>query len=361
MEFSIGDRLLISGLVYTVVGKIRYKNRNDDLKWFEYRLIGEKGKDEIWLSIDEYYREYSISYTVKKADATNYHVVDRGVEEVIAVWGRVDVEMGDRADFVEYEDSSEDNIISLEKWDDGDEYSVGHYIEEEDIKYLGQSKKLPKSSINLPSSYLIYILIFIAFLAVTFLPNIFNSLQSRNAIAKYLKTSSLYTYETSITGSKKEKADVYKTNMTVEDTAKDIIDAIEGATQDVTQNGSDNDNTISILTKYEYCLIYVSEDNNTLVQISSRKYTYHSTQSPYHSRYATNRFYRRYYRKNAYDTDYKSYKDYSPYSDTNDTDSANTSYDSSDDTTYYNSYSNSVRQASINSRSSSGGGTSSGK
>lgn len=363
MEYSVGDRLSISGKNYKVIGKIKYKNRNDDLIWFEYRLRAEKGVEVVWLSYDEYYREYSLSKVVKKPDISAYHVVDRGVEEVIGAWGNVDVENGDRASFIEYEDSSEDNIISYEQWEDEVEYSAGYYIEDENIKVLKHNTNTNKG--NKKNSFLkgcgIQILIIFLFVFIGVAPTIISQIKeaigAKTAISDHLKSNSYYTYETSITGKNNEKADVYKTSLIMDSAAKNIINAVKGKTQDVRQNNDVNDNSIAILTKYEYCLIYVSEDNEILVQISNRKYTYHTITSPYHSSTSTHSYYRNYYHKYAYTEDSKKFKDSSPYSSYSSDNTSNINTTSST----YNNYAYSIRQASVNSRSSSGGGTSSGK
>ena len=146
------------------------------------------------------------------------------------------------------------------------------------------------------------------------------------------------------------------THYDVDSAAKDIIDAINGKTEDVQQNTEDGDNSVAILTKKEYCLIYTSEDGETLVQISTRKYAYYNDDDPYRSRTGTRRYYRRYYYSRGYSSDYGSWgSTNSPY----DSYSGGTINSNPNDT--YNSYAGSVRQSSTTSRSSSGGGTSYGK
>lgn len=357
MEYTIGTILRIEGNTYVVIGKIKYKNRNDGLKWFEYRLKNKKTGEEVWLSSDEYYREYSISKVVRNVDISGYHIVDRGTEEVIGAWGQVDVEYGDRATFIEYEDSSEEEIISHETWDDGLEISRGHYVDIEDIAVTGSEKI--NSSVGAKETALgkgIF-LILIPFLFVFGLALLLNVVNNSPKISDYLKTASLYEYTTSITGENGEKADVYKTSVTVDEAVRNIINGIDGNTESVQQNTEDNDNSVAILTKNEYCLVYTSKENETLVQISTRKYAYSSKSEPYHSMTRTGRYYRRYYYSKGYDSDTSKFggDTSSAYSDFNDTRVMSNSSDT------YNMYSSSVRQASINSRSSSGGGTSSGK
>lgn len=138
-------------------------------------------------------------------------------------------------------------------------------------------------------------------------------------------------------------------------TARDIIQAVEGDVEDVQQNTEDEDDSIAILTDNEYCLVYTSSDNETLVQISERSYAYCSSNTPYRCRMGTGRYFRRFYYSRGYSSDKDRYSkkrdSYTGYDDTTVTSTTDT----------YKSYASSVRQSSIARRRSSGGGTSSGK
>ena len=167
-------------------------------------------------------------------------------------------------------------------------------------------------------------------------------------------------YETSITGNEKQTATVYLYSLqaTTDEVAMDIIQAIEGKTESVTQKDDQTDAEIAILTKKEYCLVYhpEGEDKDVYVQISDRKYNYTSDNEPYRCSKSVSHWYRSHYYSSSYTKDASTFKKSS---------SAYTMYDG--DTIhnigngYFDSYSNSVRQASINNRSSDGGGLSSGK
>ena len=128
MEYQVGDILRIDGELYKVLGKIQYRNTDDNCRWMEYRLKKLEGQGEFWLSVDEAYDEFSLSHAVKHTSLDGYHPVDSGTEEVLAVWGQVDVSVGDKAPFTEYEDQTEEKIISEEIWEDGKEVSVGFYL-----------------------------------------------------------------------------------------------------------------------------------------------------------------------------------------------------------------------------------------
>lgn len=361
MEYSVGQRLCIEGEAYDIVGKIEYRNRADGTSWMEYRLFERSTRRTKWLSYDDGYREFSISEVVNRASTDGYHEVDRGTEVVVNAWGQVDVERGDSAEFIEYEDITEEKIVSIERWDDGKEMSKGHYVELNDITliYTGDNNNFnasnfqqyngnKKNSGGIVATILVVVSVLACFIgAVT---------GGTTTISKYLKKSEQYDYVTSITGNDKQKADVYHSPYDLDATVRDIIDAVDGNTLDVQQNTEDDDTSVAILTSKEYCLVYISEDEQVLVQISSRKYAYGTDSDPYHSRAGTSRYYRRYYYSRGYGSDSGRYKGNStPYSTYDDT-TLDKNYSDS-----YDSYSRSVRQSSARSRSSSGGGTSSGK
>ncbi len=374
-QYYINDRIKADGDYYRVVGRITFQNSSDGKSWDEYRLIAENfNNEERWLSIDNAYNEYSLSKANPYANTMGYHIVDRGMATVSAVMGDVDVEVGDRVSFEEYEDSEEEKIVSIEHWDDCTENSSGYYLDPWEFGKDGEN--IPRTPLMSGSSggggvaakgliTLIMIVIFLGSSCSSFLGGL---IAGSKKIESYLKKSSAYVYTTSITGEEKSSANVYEylsgssllQNYSEADAlmvvAQDIIDGVNGNSESIQQNDESDDHTVAILTKKEYCIIYRSEDDKILVQISPRKYAYTTDKEPYHSRRRTRRYYRRFYYSRGYHYDESSFSSsrssYTGYSD------GTIDYDSNNS---LNSYSNSVRQSSVNSRSSDGGGLSSGK
>lgn len=377
MNFAVGDKLRVDGEIYEIIGKISYRNRIDNSMWMEYRILSHQARREKWLSYDEEFREYSVSEVVRDAPTDGYHEVDRGREEVIGAWGNVDVEIGDEADFIEFEDVTEEKIISHEIWDDGKEVSVGYYLDMNEVERIGTSDGgtyatgaaygggsfATANTLNRGRSGSrrgVNAFLTVLIVAVICLPNLITMFEtigrSKATISKYLKKSADYTYVTSITGDQGEKADVYQSAGDIDWTSKDIIKAINGKTEEVQQNTEGGDQSVAVLTSKEYCLIYTSEDGDTLIQISTRKYAYYNDDEPYRSRSETRRYYRSFYFSRAYAGDMSSYNySASPYDGY-----SGGQLDSNYNDTY-SSYSDSIRQSSVGSRYSSGGGTSSGK
>lgn len=361
MAYQVGTLLNINGLEGKVIGYIQYENTQDPGKeWVEYRLWTPKG--ECWLSCDDFYKEYSISWpdnSVRGRLGPEWHKVDEGFQVVRKYGGDVDVDPGESANFIEFEDEAEEHILSVETWSDGTEFSRGEYIEPENIQITGfeQPGEKSKSGALVGLVVSLFILIFLG----SFFAGAFKSaIGGSKSISKYLESSTQYTYETSVTGNQEQKATVYAYEIpALTDTvAMDIIEGIDGDTESVTQKDNTSNEEIAILTKKEYCLVYHPENKTDVVyvQVSDRKYNYTSDNSPYRSSKADTIWYRSHYYSSGYSSDAKSYKSmpsaYSMYS-------GDTIHNIGNG--YFDSYSSSIRQSSVNNRDSSSGGISSGK
>lgn len=371
LQLCKDQHLTIEGVEYLVTGGMEFHNRLDGSIWTEYCLQGIQNRQTRWLSVDNNYEEYAIyqecSYNSDFEEISiqknEYREADSGKAEVTGCFGITNTEPGDMVSYTEYEDGSEELIMAVEQWEDGTEYSRGYYLDRGEIVpgtggAAGETGIRSSMQGGAPSRFInirnlliggVILAIIGVFLFYMIKPN-------KKPMLEYLKTNTQFSYQTSITSdlNSKEKADVYSTALSVDDAVKVIIQAIDGETEDVQK--SEEDNSVAILTKDEYCLVYTSTDQITMVQISSRAYVYQSTNTPYHATHRTHSYYRGFYYtrglwsdRNRYSKFASGYEGYS-----GDTVEANRNDP-------YKSYSDSVRQSSINSRNSSGGGISSGK
>lgn len=373
--FEIGTRLKVDDIEGLVIGYIVYRNNNDsDRDWIEYRL--ETGEGEHWLSWDDYYGEYSLSWPSRLERGNKipdkWKKVDEGSQVVFFCEGDVDVEAGDSCHFVEYEDETEEEIFSIELWEDGTEVSEGYYLDREEIQVLGHTAG--SSTKRSSSRHKFVDVLFLLFIVIV---GLFTALEEEFdfdfgfghheevSLSSYIESdANKYEYITSLTGNEGNRASVYKFRNTVNTpttnmVAIDLIQAIGGETEVVTANeGDDGDASVSILTRREYALIYYPEGENAVVyvQVSDRKYNYTSDQQPYRSRASTHSWYRRHYYSSGYSADSTKWSG---------TPSAYKTYDGPIvkdlGNGYFDVYSNSVRQSTIRQRKSDGGGLSGGK
>ena len=378
LKFRKGDRIKIEGELYQILGGIELVNRSDGARWTEYYVQNLQNGKLRWLSVDEIYDEYAIytscdskGFSEEELDAQGWKNADSGVEEVLGWFGNVDAEQGEKASYTEYEDSTGEYLMSVEHWDGETEYAKGYYLDKDEIEIASdlqqvenrqfrvdynncqprhpQTMQKRKGRINKIIALVVIAIMACGIWAMT-------KSASKKEIRNYLEDSSFYFYETSITSdlNEEEKADVYSTSRSIEMAAKDIINAIDGETEDVQENTEDK--SVAILTEHEYCLVYESEEGKTMVQASSRAYAYQSTSNPYHATSTTARHYRSFYYFRGFSRDASRYDNrasgYQNYSGTA------PDYNYSDT---YRNYSNTVRQGSTGTRTSSGGGIGFGK
>ena len=378
LKFRKGDRIKIEGELYQILGGIELVNRSDGARWTEYYVQNLQNGKLRWLSVDEIYDEYAIytscdskGFSEEELDAQGWKNADSGVEEVLGWFGNVDAEQGEKASYTEYEDSTGEYLMSVEYWDGETEYAKGYYLDKDEIEIASDLQQVENRQFRVDYNNCqprhpqtmqkrkgrnnkIIALVVIAIMACGIWA--MTKSASKKEIRNYLEDSSFYSYETSITSdlNEEEKADVYSTSHSIEMAAKDIINAIDGETEDVQENTEDE--SVAILTEHEYCLVYESEEGKTMVQASSRAYAYQSTSNPYHATSTTARHYRSFYYFRGFSRDASRYDNrasgYQNYSGTA------PDYNYSDT---YRNYSNTVRQGSTGTRTSSGGGIGFGK
>ena len=273
--------------------------------------------------------EIEISYNVE-----TYELYEKGTAVVQNYFGNADVDKYETCEYFDYISNSK-KVISIEKWEGETEKSIGNLIENNRIRITqeidSKSKTVSYSSKNKGNKIAgIIILLIVALPFLASLIDLFSGLFVNKSMENYIeKETTKYTYVTSITNNvNNKKAKVYKSSLLdIDATVKDIIDGVpEGITDTIDSDPNTEEDGIGLQTEKEYAYIY-EENNEIFVQVSSKEYvnnsgtTYHS--GHYHHYYGTFRSTRN--------------------SDT------------------YSNYAYSARQRSVNSRTSSGGGTSSGK
>lgn len=344
-----GQIIMIDSQKYVVNNMIEFKE--DSWIWQEYEVQKYSSGDsyhyqKYWLTIeqDEYNKNEYYLYSIynKRINVNNiefedngkkYELFESGVATVKSYFGPTDVDPYEKCKYYDYISESKDEIISIEIWSDETEYTIGKKINDYQIQIKDEidNEYLKKNTTNSSKFSIFIVLFFIILFIFPFIGSLLRGIFVNKSMDKYLsKNTSKYTYITSVTNnSNNKKAKVYMAKLnTLDETVKDIIDGVpEGITEVIDDDSNTEKDGYALETKNEYAYIYMHEDGKIYIQISNKEYvndsgtTYHSSHNTYY-----HRSYRRRYRS----------------------------------TSYYN-YASSARQSSINSRSYSGGGTSSGK
>ena len=335
----------IERVKYTVVNMIEYKE--DTWVWQEYEIKHEAGAIR-WLCVekdennkteysiyDKYYGDINENEISFSSQNTQYELYEKGTATVKDYFGNADVDVGERCEYIDYISEDKSKVLSIEKWEEEIEKSEGRYIDSSKVRITNeidtQKEKIEK--INKKKgrimSWIIYGIIFLP-LIISVFSSLTSGLFVNKSIQKYIDKQKKYTYVTSVTNNtNREKAKIYKSPYgDIDTTVKDIISGVpEGITDTIDTDPNTEEDGIGLKTKNEFAYIYL-ENGNVYVQVSNKNYANNNTGSTYHNIYHT-------YYYATYNSNRSSYT--------------------------YSTYRNSARQQSVNSRTSSGGGTSSGK
>lgn len=287
-QFLINQKILIGQDIYMVTGAIDFYNRLDNSSWTEYQLLDTKTEQVKWLSIDTLYEEYALFTSYSEGEfefqentllQMGYHDADSGKAIITNHWGHIDVTNGDMISYIEYEDNFEKQIINIKHWKHQTVYSSGFYLNANEIQSIESSRLSTKISnsffrhfYNFFSNHskqkilLLISLLFFLFIAFTI---IMNTKESPN-IQKYIAADDNFTYVTSILSETDSniQTNIYTTTLTIDYTLQKILDYLKGLTNSIEVH--DLDNSITILTPNECCLIYKENEDDTFVQISPR-------------------------------------------------------------------------------------------
>lgn len=335
----------IEKVKYTVVNMIEYKE--DTWIWQEYEIKHDAGAIR-WLCVekdennkteysiyDKYYGDINENEISFSSQNTQYELYEKGTATVKDYFGNVDVDVGERCEYIDYISEDKSKVLSIEKWEEEIEKSEGRYIDSSKVRITNEidTQKEEMEKINKKKgrimSWIIYGIIFLP-LIISVFSSLTSGLFVNKSIQKYIDKQKKYTYVTSITNNtNREKAKIYKSPYgDIDTTVKDIISGVpEGITDTIDTDPNTEEDGIGLKTKNEFAYIYL-ENGNVYVQVSNKNYANNNTGSTYHNRYHT-------YYYATYNSNRSSYT--------------------------YSTYRNSARQQSVNARTSSGGGTSSGK
>ncbi|MRG87702.1 DUF4178 domain-containing protein [Salinibacillus xinjiangensis] len=146
LNMEVGDIVSYDLVDYEVVGKIVY--RDHGYEWTAYQLL--EGKNTIWLSAemdDELelgvYKtvQLPVSETFPKTlnyEGKTYHLEEEGNAQVHGQ-GRSKQLSGRTIHYGDYVDEEEETFLSVETWGTEVEVSLGHPIEEYEIKIIAGS------------------------------------------------------------------------------------------------------------------------------------------------------------------------------------------------------------------------------
>lgn len=364
-QLDVGQILKINSKTYEIDSYIVYEDEENS-KFIEYELICKSNRrDILWLCVGINYDEVLFFKRAKYADGDR-SLINKGYEIIEDLDARTinscnaDNDPYERVHFKEFKHKDSNQIYSIETWEDEVCYSESVDIDIDSIEILIDTPSRNISSQRNNKSNLPYLKYILLLLIPAGLLLFSSHMNNKKFIADYLREDTSYEYFTSLTSDvdSKLKADVYKTELSMETATEFIVGAASNLIQDV--QSSDDEYSVGILTKYEYAMVYIGMDDKTYIQVSPREYVYTGSNELYYSYYpSSNLYYTDFYYSFGYEKDKKRYKKRtSPYVAY----AGNTvNKKSSDKYRVLKSSGSSIKQSSVFSRTSSGGGLSSGK
>ncbi len=135
MDFDCWTGILIKGKPYTIVEKIRYKEKDTDDTWTEYGLTAEGEPKRQWLSISDGGVTCSLSSAANRTTAPQgCRLRDQGEQVVTGVWGDTDASVGDTAKYKQYQSADGTQMFFIAYWEGGSsDASAGRCIAPSDI------------------------------------------------------------------------------------------------------------------------------------------------------------------------------------------------------------------------------------
>ena len=135
MEFDSYTALRIEGKPYIIAEKIRYKEKTSDDTWTEYGLAAEGESGRQWLSVSDGGLSCALSSPVQQTTPPKgYRMADKGTEVVVGVWGDSDASVGDEASYFAYKSADGKNTFFLEVWSGTESASAGRSIAPADVR-----------------------------------------------------------------------------------------------------------------------------------------------------------------------------------------------------------------------------------
>jgi hypothetical protein len=344
----VGQELRIKGESFYISGLV--KHRQTGFYWTEYRLFG--GKKEHWLSVEKADKEVKIGLShnipfrkisffddnkYAEYQGKRFNHVETGNAKVVRSEGDVDFDNNEPFTFIEYE-SSDGQQLSIEKWTDETEASLGEELREADIEVReGRINRVRKQKGK--SGCLIRIILAGIFVFIVY---IFLSERNTQPIRRELMKNSQFNHVTAVTSNDKAntKSDIFSSGVSPDSVCKKIIKIDPEHIRHVITSDESEKDQILIQSDKETVVIYISENDSTYIQVSEKK---DDPQGYSSYRSANSHRLHRFYNSGIYWMNRRS------------TGAADLN------TTGYDSYLFNARQESVNTRRTQGGGTSFGK
>lgn len=137
LELKQYQEIKINGQIFLVINKVQYNEKKS--YWYEYKIEKKDTKEECYLNV-ELSKKVILYIKLNEKTETNttkirfrnktYSLFEAGRCNAKICFGTCDLSMYDEVKYYEYLcDTDENEILSIEKWRQHEEISIGHKVD----------------------------------------------------------------------------------------------------------------------------------------------------------------------------------------------------------------------------------------
>lgn len=144
LEYKDGEKITIEKEEFVIINRVKYRETSS--YWYEFAITRISDSKLFYLEIDLDKSAYLYEIVENKKNTEidlksnivynneNYSIFESGKEEVEDYIGTTEVCIGDIGKYYEYVNNDETKLLSIEKWKNYTEISIGKKIKYSNIK-----------------------------------------------------------------------------------------------------------------------------------------------------------------------------------------------------------------------------------
>lgn len=144
-NLEYGDYIIIEKNKYSILSMMKFIEGSS--YWIEYKIYDENSRQEKFLNVElngkislfKIVKDYPFNISMEINYNNDVYILkEKGNGKVDTYFGMTDVGLKEEVEYYDYQSNDNKKIISIEKWKDGKEFSIGKYINK--VKILDKSK-----------------------------------------------------------------------------------------------------------------------------------------------------------------------------------------------------------------------------
>ena len=149
LDLKENQYIIIEKVKYYVLNKVKFTEKSS--YWYEYKIRNTKNNKLYYLNVEpsskailyEILKEKNIELKLNiNFHGEDYELLEKGIGKVDTYYGMTDVGLKEEVNYYEYKNKKDNQkILSIEKWKDETEISIGQMISLSSIKILNEYER----------------------------------------------------------------------------------------------------------------------------------------------------------------------------------------------------------------------------